>query len=501
MSAHGATVLRGVQIVDGTGAPPLEGDLAIENDRISAVGDVCVGNPAIEIDAQGLAVAPGFIDVHTHDDFAALIHPHMRFKLCGGVTTSVVGNCGFGAAPFAEAMQLARTLHPTLDVEPYQGYAGYFERLDANPTGTNIAVLAGHGTLRMAAMGRVNRAPDDREMAHMRSLLAEALDAGVVGLSSGLIYEPGRYAATDELVALAASMRGTGALYATHMRDEGTGLVESVREAIAIGERGGVPVQISHHKAAGRDSWGLVSQSLALIESAHARGENVHADQYPYTAGSTILRAVLDNGAFLDDPSAGGIGRVRPEDAVIASAPGHPEWEGQSVADLAHRVALPAREAAEHVERAAGGATVVLHMMSEDDVRTVMRHPSTMIGSDGIPTLEGKPHPRLSNTFARVIGHYGRDEGLFSLSEAVYRMTGFCAEKFGLRDRGVLRAGAFADVVVFDPATIIDRGTYQDPMTPPAGIRHVFVNGQQVMHDAELQDARAGRAIRRHLDA
>lgn len=256
-------------------------------------------------------------------------------------------------------------------------------------------------------------------------------------------------------------------------------------------------MQISHHKAAGHDSWGLVSRSLALVEEAWARGEDVHADQYPYTAGSTILRAVLDDGAFLDAPVSGGIGGVRASDVQLASAPGQPRWEGRTIAELSSELGLAPREAAERIEEATGGATVMLHMMSEDDVRTVMRHPSTMIGSDGIPTLEGKPHPRLGNTFARVLGHYSRDEGLLPLAEAVHRMTGMPAHKFGFADRGVLREGSFADVVVFDPARIVDRGTYVNPLTPPAGIHHVFVNGVHAVSSGALTGERGGRALRR----
>ena len=491
------TLIRNALLIDGSGSEPSVGDLAISGPYISAVGDVGGACSSHTIDANGLALAPGFIDVHTHDDFAAMLYPDMGFKLSGGVTTCVVGNCGFGAAPYVAAMQLAKSLHPRLDVVEYDGFRGYFEQFARAPTGVNIAALAGHGTLRAAVMGAAVGEPSDRELKAMKDLLDEALDAGVVGLSSGLIYEPGRHAKTDELVELARQLSGTGALYATHMRDEGAGLLGSVAEAIDIGRRANVPVQISHHKAAGADNWGMVSQSLALIEAAQARGESVHADQYPYTAGSTILRGVIDNGAFLDAPAKSGIGRVAASDAVIASAPGHPQWEGQTVASIARELGLAPREAALHVDREAPGATVILHMMSEDDVRKVLCHPSTMIGSDGIPTLDGKPHPRLGNTFARVIGHYARDVGLMTISEAVHRMTEFPATKFGLTGRGALREGAYADLVLFDAQGIIDRGTYDDPLTPPDGIERVFVNGIESLSGGRLLGVTAGHALRR----
>jgi dihydroorotase/N-acyl-D-amino-acid deacylase len=330
----------------------------------------------------------------------------------------------------------------------------------------------------------------------MRALVREGRDAGAVGLSTGLIYEPGRYADTDEIAALAGELAGTGALYATHMRNESEGLLDSVRETLEIGRRAGVPVQISHHKAAGERAWGLVRESLRLIEQAQAEGMDVHADQYPYTAGSTVLAAVAQNGTF-DPARSGGLGHVAAERVTIASAPSHPEWEGRKLSDLARELGKDAQTAAEQIIAQAPGVTVVTHMMDEGDVRTVMRHPSTMIGSDGIPTLPGKPHPRLWGTFARVLGHYARDLGLFSLAEAVHRMTGLSARKFGLRDRGVIREGAFADLVVFDPARIIDVGTFADPNHPPAGIHHVFVNGTAVVRGGSHTHARPGRALRR----
>jgi N-acyl-D-aspartate/D-glutamate deacylase len=328
----------------------------------------------------------------------------------------------------------------------------------------------------------------------MKAALREGIDAGCLGLSTGLIYEPGRFAATDEILELARELRSTRGLYATHLRDEGTGLLDAVREAIAIGERAGIPVQISHHKASGRAAWGLVKESLGLIEAARARGVEVHADQYPYTAGSTVLSAVV-GGLLPSGPS--GIGALEAEAVVVAAADGHPEWEGRSLADLMREFGLPAAEAAARVLAGSPGTTVVVHSMHEDDVRTVLRHPTTMIGSDGIPTLEGRPHPRLYGSFARVLGRYARELGLFPLEEAVHRMTGLPARKFGLADRGTLRPGAFADLVLFDPARVLDAGSYEDPHRPPRGIAHVFVNGVPVVREGAHTGSRSGRLLRR----
>jgi dihydroorotase/N-acyl-D-amino-acid deacylase len=388
---------------------------------------------------------------------------------------------------------MARAFHPKGELPGWEGYAGYLGHLAAEPPSVNVAALVGHGTLRLAAMGNAARPPDAAEMAAMRRTLEEGLEAGAVGFSTGLVYDPGRHARSDEIAELASAMRGTGALYATHMRNEGTGLLDAVAEAIGIGERAGVAVQISHHKAAGTDAWGLVTRSLALIEQAKARGLDVDADQYPYTAGSTVLGAVIG----MARSGSVGLGGFTGESVVIASADGHPEWEGRSLADLAEALGVEPLEAADHVLAAVPGATVVMHAMSEDDVRTVMRHPSTMIGSDGIPTLEGRPHPRLYGTFARVLGRYARDLGLFPLEVAVHKMTGQAAAKFGLRDRGVVREGAFADLVLFDPARILDVGTFEDPNHPPVGIAHVFVNGTAVVRDGVHTGARPGRPLRR----
>ena len=495
MSAYDL-VIRGADVYDGTGAPPVSADLAVADGRIAALGALeparVAGAPLL--DGRGLALAPGFVDVHTHHDFAVLLHPEMGFEVQGGVTTVVVGNCGFGAAPHPVARAMAAAFHPDPQLPAWDGYAGYLARLDGSPPSCNVAALVGHGTVRAAAMGGVARAPEAGEFEAMRGLVREGVEAGCFGFSTGLLYEPGRHARSDEIAALAAEFAGRGGLYATHLRDEGAGLLDSVREAIGIGEQAGVPVQISHHKAAGRAAWGLVRESLALIEAARARGVDVMADQYPYTAGSTVRAAAL---SFFED-ERGGIGRGDPADVVIASAPGHPEWEGCSVADLAAGWGVPPRDAARRVLDAEGaGCTVTLHMMAEEDVRTVLCHPTTMIGSDGLPTLRGKPHPRLYGTFARVLGHYARDLGLLSLAEAVHRMTGLSARRFGLVDRGVLRPGAWADLVLFDPARIADVATYTDPRHPPAGIAGVWVNGVPVVRDGAHTGARPGRALRR----
>jgi N-acyl-D-amino-acid deacylase len=495
MSGTYDVLIRGATLYDGTGGPARAADLGVTGDRIARIGALAGARAASVIDASGLALAPGFIDVHSHDDFAVLLHPTMECKVLQGVTTDVVGNCGMGAAPFPQASALARALHPDGELSPWEGYAGYMKAVDRAGPSLNVAVLVGHGTLRAAALADPGGAPDAGELARMRALLEEGLAAGAVGFSTGLVYEPGRRARTEELIELARAMAPAGGLYATHMRDEASRLLDSIRETLRIGEEAGVPVQVSHHKASGRANWGLVVESLALLDAARARGFDATADQYPYTAGSTLLQAVVQNDAFTRG-QGGGIGDLRAADVVIATSPGHPEWEGRSLEELGKEFATDAVDTARRVLAAEPAAWVILHSMSEDDVRTVMRHPTTMIGSDGLPT-SGKPHPRLWGTFPRVLGHYARDLGLLPLEQAIHRMSGLPAAKFRLADRGAIRPGAFADLVLFDAQRIRDQATYTDPCRGPDGIRRVLVNGATVAADGAHTGSRPGRALRR----
>jgi N-acyl-D-amino-acid deacylase len=482
-------------VYDGTGGPGVGADLGVRGDRIAAIGAIAERG-ATELDATGLAVSPGFIDVHSHDDFAVLVDPRMAFKVMQGVTTDVVGNCGSGVMPFEAGLKRFRRLVPGVDPPRWDSFAAYMRRIDEAGPSCNVAVLTGHGTLRHGAMELEQRAPTGGELDKMRAWVREGVEAGAVGLSTGLIYEPGRYARTEEIIHLARELGPAGGLYATHMRNEADGLLDAVAEAIRVGEEAGVPVQISHHKASGRSNWGKVRDSLRRIAQARARGLDVTADQYPYTAGSTSLAAVIQNGAFRAD-SPGGLGRLSADAVLIASAPGHPEWEGLRLADLGQRWGVRDEEAARRVVEAEGEACfVVVFTMDEADVRAVMAHPSTMIGSDGVPA-GGKPHPRLYGCFPRVLGHYVREERVLDLPTAIHRMTGMPAVKFKLADRGVIRPRAFADLVVFDPARIRDTATYDDPRRFPDGIRAVYVNGTAVARDGEHTAARPGRALRR----
>jgi N-acyl-D-aspartate/D-glutamate deacylase len=488
-------VIRNGLVLDGSGAPGVPADVGVRGERIEAVGWI-PERGGVEIDATGRAVSPGFIDVHSHDDWAVLVDPEFRCKTLQGVTTDIVGNCGAGVAPFTAGMMggIGGADPATRGLAPWDGYAGYFARVDESGPSLNIAVLCGHGTARTHVMGREKREADATELAAMGEIVAEGMAAGCVGLSTGLIYEPGRYAATGEIVALARIAAEAGRLYASHMRDEASRLLDAVREAIHVGEAAALPVEISHHKVGGRSNWGRVRDSLRLIDEARGRGLDVTADQYPYTAGSTSLFAVVQNG-FLGGAPEGGLGRGEAADVLIASCPDHREWEGKRLDAIALELDLPGLEAARRVIDVCRETFVIVDTMCEEDVQTVMRHPSTMIGSDGI-AAGSSPHPRLWGTFPRVLGRYTRDLGVLDLPAAVHRMTGLPARKFGLTGRGAITPGSFADIVVFDPATIADVGTYDDPARPPVGIYAVVVNGSIVARDGAHTGARPGRALR-----
>lgn len=497
----GDVVIVGATVVDGTGAAPRAADVTIRGDRIvsvvdrsaPAISDNATGPPgavagsaaATVVDGAGMVLAPGFIDTHTHDDFAAVLHPDMGFKVQGGVTSVVVGNCGMGAAPHAMGAVFARAFHPNDRIPEWDGYGGYLDRLDAAPPSVNVGALIGHGTVRAAAMGFDERPATDDELAAMRELVEEGMAAGCLGMSSGLIYPPSLHADTDELVALSEVVAAAGGLYTSHIRNEADRVLDAMDEAIAIGERAGLPVVISHLKVTGDHNHGSAAQLLARLDAA---GPTVHADQYPYTAGSTVLSAVVGRD---------GIGGAEASAIVIASTDAHPAWHGRSLADLAAELGVEAADAGAAALDLEPGATVILHVMHEDDVREIMAHPGIMIGSDGIPSLDGQPHPRLYGTFARVLGHYRRDEGVLSLAEAVHRMTGRSAAVFGLEDRGEIRPGAFADLVLFDAERIAEVGTYEDPQHPPVGIDKVWVNGVLTVDGGAHVGARAGRTLRR----
>lgn len=475
-------IIRDATIFDGTGAARFKADVEMKGDRIAAVGDLGGATADREIVATGKALAPGFIDAHTHDDRAVLCGPEcMLCKMSQGVTTVVVGNCGISLSP----VRMRSRPIPPLDLLgdeswwTFGSFGEYAERLARDPSPVNTVALIGHMSLRVEAMnGDTQRAANDKEAEQMRRRLAEALKEGASGFSTGLYYPPNLNAPTDEVIAVAQALRETGGLYVTHMRDEANHVLDSIEETLRIGRDSNCPVVISHHKCAMPENYGRSAETLPRIEQG-AAGQKVAFDVYPYAAGSTVLMPA----------------RLRPDVPVqITWSVPHPEMAGRMLGDIAKEWGVPDKEAAEKLLPA--GA--IFFQMDEADVRRILAHPLAMIGSDGLPH-DSYPHPRLWGTFPRVLGHYGRDLGLFSMEQAVRKMTGHTAEVFGLVDRGVIREGAYADLVLFDPATVRDAANFDAPTRPAEGIEEVWVNGQSAFVRGEgATAARAGRLITRN---
>lgn len=519
-------LIRGGTVVDGTGAPGVTADVAITDGRITDVGTVPGRRAMRMIDARGLVVAPGFIDIHSHSDESMFVNSALESALHQGVTLVVCGNCGGSAAPLhGLALEEADREYARLGIErTWTQFYEYAAAVERSTPAINVCSYVGHGTLRMAVMGAEARPPTADELGAMRALLARAMDEGAIGLASGLIYPPSAYGTTDELSSLGEVVRAKGGVYASHIRNEGAALLEAVDENLEIARRSRVRTQLSHHKASGQKNWGKVHESVARIEAARTAGLDVQADQYPYTASSTGLAVTIPNWVHeggsarlverLRDPAVRR--RIRDEDTetgrawdriVIARARHRPEYSGRSVADLAREAGRdPLEWTCDTLVAHEGAVDIIHHSMHEDDVRFVMGQPWIAIGSDSRanapygPLSFGKPHPRSYGTFPRVLGRYARDERVLSLEDAVRKMTGLTARHLRLADRGVVRSGAWADLVVFDPSRIADTATYEDPHRYPDGIAYVVVNGAVAIDSGATTDERAGRFLRQGRD-
>ncbi|MFO0996409.1 MAG: D-aminoacylase [Alphaproteobacteria bacterium] len=471
-------VFRNATVVDGTGAAGFVADVAIADDRILAVGMLASSRAASEIDAKGKVLAPGFIDVHTHDDFVLLSKPDMTPKISQGVTTVVVGNCGVSLAPLDVRGRPPAPLDLVAgdDQWHFANFKRYFSALGSDPSAVNSVSLVGHSTLRFGAMDRLDRPATNAEIKGMRGALEEGLDAGAIGFSTGLAYKTAIAAPTEEVIEISRALTAYEALYVTHMRNEGDGIIGSLEETFAIGRAAKVPVVISHHKVAGAPNFGRSKETLPVIATA-SKSQRVGFDVYPYPASSTVLSADMIE---------------RSRKTLVAWSKQRPEFAGRDLKDVAAAMGCSQVEAIERLLPAGG----IYFAMDEDDVQRIMAFPDAMIGSDGLPNDE-HPHPRLWGTFPRVLGHYARDLGLFPLEHAVRKMTSLSAHRFGLKDRGVIREGAFADLVLFDSKAIIDRATFENPTQPAAGVALVMVNGRIAWRDGAHTGARAGRALRR----
>ena len=475
-------LIRNASIVDGTGAPRFNGDIGILGDRIVRIGDLSTLRGEIEINLAGRIAAPGFIDSHTHDDRIMLSSPDMPAKVSQGVTTVIGGNCGVSLAPMPRP--IPNPVTPPLNLLDDQGswfhfptFASYLDELRAHPAATNCAMLVGHTTLRVATMSDLSKPASSTEISAMRELVQEAMQAGAIGVSTGLFYEPAIAAPTEEVIEVCSPLKQFNGLYCTHMRNEADRVIDSLEESFRIGREVGVPIVISHHKVTEQANHGRSTETLALIEKNMAT-QAICLDCYPYTAGSTILS----------------VDRAATSSRVIVSwSKPLPEYAGQDLTDIAKKMGCPQEEAVQRLLPA--GA--IYFKMDEADVQRILKFDQTMIGSDGLPH-DASPHPRLWGSFPRVLGHYGRLLGLFPLETAVHKMTGLTAKNFGLKDRGVLKEGAYADLTLFDADTVDETATYAAPIAPARGIEAVIVNGAVVWQDGQATGARPGRVL--HLE-
>ena len=518
-------------IIDGTGNPRYRASIGIKDGKIAGITPSEIRDAKQVVEAAGLAVCPGFVDIHSHSDFALLAKSDAQSKIRQGVTTEVVGNCGVSAAPLeGEAIHDAETSAKQYGLRvTWSSLGEYLSRLERQGVALNVACLVGNGTIRASVMGFENRAPSDHEMKRMQMLLAQCMREGAFGLSSGLLYPPSCYAKLDELSRLAHTAASFGGIYTTHIRDESDGLEEAVNEALAVGRRAGVAVQISHHKACGKRNWGKVRRTLENIAEARAKGIDAAVDVYPYTAYSTWLSAAIPPWAY-----EGGDQRLieRLKDRTVRAKlkrqmrAGLPKWEsmtkgaswdrftissfpqkpslvGKTIQQIARlRKCDPFEVVFDLLIEGEATVEVVVEDMSERDVRLVLQSPLSMIGSDGesLSTKgrlgKGRPHPRSFGTFPRVLGRYVRQSHLLTLENAIRKMTSLPANRIGLTDRGVIRKGLAADVVIYDPARVADTATYLKPKAFPAGIEYVIVNGITTVARGKFLGRLNGHALR-----
>src|SRR5712664_1250260 len=474
-------LIRNATLIDGTRAPRFEADIGVSSGKIVSIGSLINSRADVEIDASGKIAAPGFIDAHTHDDRLMLSAPEMAPKVSQGVTTVVAGNCGVSLAPAPRGMP--RPVTPPLDLMDDEGgwfrfptFGYYIDELKSHPAATNCALLVGHTMLRVQTMNDLDKPASRAELARMQEMTEEALAAGAIGVSTGLYYEPARAAPTEEVIEVCRPLTARQGLYCTHMRNEAEGVLDSLEETFRIGRELGVAVVVSHHKLAGQPNHGRSAETLPVIEKA-MRSQRIGLDCYPYCASSTILS----------------VSRVGPASKVLVTwLKPHPDFAVMELTEIASKLRLSIPAAVEKLLPA--GA--IYFSMDERDVQRILGFEHTMIGSDGLPH-DAAPHPRLWGTFPRVLGHYSRGLNLFPLETAVHKMTGLTAKTFGLADRGVLKQGFAADIVVFDENEIDEAATFAKPIQRAQGIDTVIVNGAVVWREGKPTGARPGRVLAR----
>ncbi|MCK6264564.1 D-aminoacylase [Vibrio sp. ZSDE26] len=467
------TIIKNIEVFDGSGEEAFFADVAIRDNRIEKIGKLDLEECQHVIEGHGLALAPGFIDVHTHDDTNVIRYPECLPKISQGVTTVIVGNCGISASPAVletappDPMNL---LGEQKDFK-YPSFMAYAEAVEKAKPAVNVAALVGHTTLRNQVMDRLDRTATDGEIAQMQSSLTKAMEQGALGLSSGLAYASARQATANEVMQLSEVLAEHGGIYTTHMRTEFEEIISAMDEAFETGKHARVPVVISHLKCAGAGNWGRTVEVIDHLETA-SKHQDVSCDCYPYSASSSTLdlKQVTDE-----------------IDIFITWSEALPQHAGKMLGDIASEMNLPLMDAAKALQPA--GA--VYHCMDENDVKRVLKYKLTMVGSDGLPN-DPHPHPRLWGTFPKVLGHYSREEKLFSMSEAIHKMTGLSAKRYNLAHRGIIKEGAYADLVIFNPNTVKDTATFENPISASQGIEYVFVNGELSYYKGAVQSKRSG---------
>lgn len=527
-------LIKNGHLIDGTGNPYYKADIGISNGEIIRI-DREINQKGLQrvIHADGSIVSPGFVDTHSHDDLYLLINPTCDEKILQGVTTTVIGNCGFSPAPISEnhkadikdALRVMGVEHIAEENLEIHSFDDFLRKLEALRPGINILPLVGHSTIRIAILGSAKRAPTDSELRKMKELVANAMEDGAFGLSTGLIYAPGNYAETDEIIEFSKVASQFNGIYASHIRSEGDSLISALTEAIKIGEEANLPVHVAHHKVIGKKNWGKSIETLKRMAEARARGVEITCDQYPYRAGSTFLAAVLPPSILSDGPEVfsnklkdpavrreviaeiekGGEGEWENlikaagfDNLVIAVSPNHHDYIGKSIAAIAiGENKSPYDVIFDLVVEEKRGTVVILFVMNDQDIENILQSPFTMIGTDGIPGFgKSRVHPRFTGTFPKVLGRYVREKGLLSLEEAIRKMTSLPAQTFRVKKKGLLKEGFDADIVIFNPKTIIDKSTYEDPKQKPEGISYVLVNGEIAVDNGKVMGATSGKVLR-----
>jgi len=527
-SLFGVLIKNGY-IIDGTGNPGFKADIGIEIGKVSKIGDLSLEDGSRVIDANGLVVSPGFIDMHSHSEYSLLLNSKAESKIRQGITSEVNGNCGDSPAPVegisAEAAEEAKEYK--LDID-WSTLGEYLNRLERQGIALNVAQLVGHGTIRAAVMRHENRPPTREELDEMKGLVAQAMEDGAFGMSTGLFYLSGGFADTDEVIELCKVVAKYGGIYTSHIRGEGDPLIEAVEEAIEIGKKASIPVEISHHKACGIENWGKVRKTLRMMEEARSRGVDVTCDVYPYEACGASLVSMVPNWAHeggvdklcerLKDPK----NREGIKKEMLKGLPGwestvkqsgwgrikvigwkeHKEFEGKTIAEIAELKGVDPFDLTFGLIMKKESLELVDLAMNDKDVCAVITHPLSMVGSDGWALApygvlgESKTHPRSYGTYPRILRKYVREEKVLSLENAIRKMASLPAQKLGLRDRGMIREGMWADVVVFNLKTVVDKATYEEPHQYPDGIEYVLVNGEIVIDKREHTGALPGKILR-----